>query len=182
MKVSWARERVAMLLSAAVLLLPLAAGAGYVVYKHQWAQARLAELEPRYARLLGLHESRANLATAQEQANSLLAQFAYPSTQEVSQAGNDAQQRVRSIFAQAGVEVVSSQVLPAKSDKGFDRIPVSVRLEGEMTALQSALAVLSAQSPPIFVDSFSLQTVGVVKPDAPPKLASQLSLSVLRVR
>lgn len=58
----------------------------------------------------------------------MLTQYAYPGSMEVTQAGNDAQQRVRGIFIQAGLDLVSSQVLPPKIRKQFDRIPLTVRL------------------------------------------------------
>lgn len=176
------RERIALAVSIGLLLLPVIAGGIYVAYKHQWAEGRLAELEPRYARLLGLQSSRAGLASAESEARALLGHYAYPGSQDVSQAGNDAQQRLRSIFSAAGLEVVSSQVLAPKTEKNFDRIPLTVRLEGELAAFQSAFVVLASQSPAILVDGFGVQTIGVVKPDAPQRLASQLSLSVLRVR
>ena len=111
----------------------------------------------------------------------MLTQYAYPGSMEVTQAGNDAQQRVRGIFTQAGLDLVSSQVLPPKLEKQFDRIPLTVRLEGGLVALQSALVVLSGQSPAILVDGFSVQTVGVVKVDMPQRLAIQFDLSVLRM-
>ena len=40
--------------SILICLLPFAVAGAYIYHKHQWAQARLDELEPRYARLAGL--------------------------------------------------------------------------------------------------------------------------------
>jgi general secretion pathway protein M len=111
-----------------------------------------------------------------------LARHAYPSSQDVAQAGSDAQQRVRDIFAKAGLEVASTQVLPAKPVEGFDRIPLVLRVEGNLTALQSALMVLPSQSPSLFVEGFNVQVIGAFRPDAPQRLSMQVNLFVLRVR
>ena len=48
------RDSVVLTITVIVLLLPLALLGYYMAQKHQWAQDRLAELEPRYSRLLGL--------------------------------------------------------------------------------------------------------------------------------
>lgn len=174
------RETAALAITLAALALPLAGVALYVYQKHQWAQDRLSELEPRYARLLGMEAGAESLRQASERAQALLAQYIYPQEQDANQAGNDAQQRVRSILTSAGLSIASSQVLAPKEEKGFERIPVSVRAEGEMLALQTALAGLAEQKPAILIDAMVVQGYG-----APVKgvqtLAVQFSFSVLRV-
>ena len=47
-------EKAALAISVLILVLPLALAGWYVVQKHRWAQDRLRELEPRYARMLGM--------------------------------------------------------------------------------------------------------------------------------
>lgn len=182
MKRLFSRSAIALTLTLGTLLLVLVGIVLFILQQHQMAQSQLADLEPRYARLLGLQASRTDLVRAETEASALLARYAYPSTQDVSQAGNDAQQRVRAVFSGAGLEIASSQVLPPKEDKFFDRIPLTVRMEGELVALQSALMVLSSQSPAIIVDGFTVQTIGFVKADIPQKLAVQFNMSVLRTR
>lgn len=173
------RETVVLLMTLIALALPLLAGSMYLYQKHQWAQNRLNEFEPRHARLLGLEGSRENLAQANARAQGLITQYAYPSEQDANQAGNDAQQRIRSLLVASGMDISSSQVLAAKEEKGFERIPLSVRAEGEMVALQTALAGLTEQVPAILVDAVVVQGQG-----APVKgvqrLSVQLSLMVLR--
>jgi general secretion pathway protein M len=176
------RERAAMAVLVLLLLLPVAGAALYLWSKHQWATDRLAEVEPRYARLLGLEASQAELAQAQRAAQTHLARFAYPASQDASQAGADAQQRVRSVATVAGLTLVSSQVLPAKAEGGFDRIPLAVRMEGEMSALQAVLVVLASEQPVIHFESMNLQTIGAVKAEVPARLGIQFNLFVLRKR
>jgi len=170
--------------AAAVVLLALMAvwGGTFTWDAYRKAQGRMGELEPRYARLQGIRAKSKDLESTDANAAALLAQLAYPPTLEVTQAGNDAQQRLRTIFIGAGLEVMSSQVLPAKIEKEFDRIPLSVRLEGELLGLQSALAVLSSETPAIFVEGFSVQAIGAIRPDKAQRLGSQFSMYVLRIR
>lgn len=171
-----------LVLTLLLLCAPLAAAAYFVYNKHQWAQQKLEELEPRHARLLGLQAQKQGLDQQLGQARGRLAQLAYPAEQDINQAGNDAQQRVRDVFTGAGLEVVSSQVLPPVTEKPFDRIPLTVRLEGELLGLQSALAVLSGLQPAVLVEGLSVQTIGLVKADTPQRLAIQFNLSALRVQ
>ena len=180
MKRIFNREKIALAITLLLLVLPLALAGAYMVQKHRWAQDRLAELEPRYARLLGMEAAQGELEKTATQARALLDQYAYPASQDVSRAGNDAQQRIRNIFSAAGLDIVSSQVLAPKAEKSFDRIPLAVRAEGQLLALQSALVGLSSQSPAILIEGFNVQTVGAVKADKPQRLGVQFNLSVLR--
>ena len=181
-----ALRRAALLaLALAVALLPVAGGAWYVLHKHTWAQERLAQLEPRYARLLGLEAQRTELQAALQRAGTLRGQYIYPATQDEAQTGNQAQQKVRDIFTAAGLPVISSQVLPSKGEKGFDRIPLVVRAEGEILAVQSALAVLGNQQPVIVINELDIQVQGGLANlnlKLAPRLSAQFTLSVMRER
>jgi general secretion pathway protein M len=171
------------LVLVAFLLALLAGGAlAYVAAKHRWAQAALAEIEPRYARLLGLQASAGDLDRALGERRTLLGRQAYLSSQDLAVASSDAQQRARELFTKAGLQVASTQILPPKPVEGFDRIPVVLRLEGDLAALQAALVALPAQAPTLFVEGFNVQSVGMPVPDAPYRLNIQVNLFVLRVR
>ncbi len=179
------REGLVLAGSLIVLLLPFLAAGWYVVHKHQWAQARLEELEPRYARLVGLEAQRPEIVAALTQADAARAQFTYPAALDANQAGNAAQQRIRDIFSSAGLQVISSQVMPPKEENSFDRIPITVRTEGEMLAVQSALAVLSSQMPVIIINELEILLPGGLNnanPKVTPRLSASFNLSVLRER
>ncbi len=156
--------------------------AAYLFSKHQSAEAMLAEVEPRYARLIGLQARAPDLDKALIDRKALLARHAYSATQDVARAGSDAQQRAREAFVSAGLVVSSTQLLPAKTMDGFDRIPVVLRLEGDYAAVQNALAGLGAQSPTLFIDGFNVQTVGMPTAEGSRRLNIQVNLFVLRVR
>ena len=179
------RKTTALLITVAVLLLPVVLAGLYVADKHRWAQDRLDELEPRFARLMGLGARRDELQQIRTQAADMLARHTYTTELDVTQAGNDAQQRIRQIFSQAGLSIVSTQVLPPKTEPHFDRIALVVRADGELLALQSALMVLDNQKPSIFIDEMTLQLLGPVRgapPGSGPRLASTFRVSVLKVR
>ncbi len=176
------RERLALAAAALLALLPLLALGLYVLDLRHAAEQRIAELEPRHARLAGLVAGREALDKAEAAARAQLGEITYAAAQDLTQAGNDAQQRVRTVFTSAGLQLVSSQVLPANDEKQFDRIPLMVRLEGDLAALQTALVALSRQTPAILIDGLNIQSVGTVRPDQPARLASQFNLSVLRLK
>jgi len=154
----------------------------YVATKHQWAQAALAQAEPRYARVAGLETSALELERALVNSRAALARQTYPSAQEVAVAGSDAQQRARELFTKAGLQVSSTQILAAKTVDGFDRIAIVLRLEGDYPALQAALAALPAQAPSLFLEGFNVQTIGIPRPEVLSRLNIQVNLFVLRVR
>ena len=165
------------------LLLPVAGAGAYVWREHRLTQQRLVDLEPRYARLAGLLERKAELEVMGTHANQQLARLAYPVTLDVTQAGNDAQQRIRTLFADSKLDIISIQVLtPVKEASNFDRIPINLRVEGDLAGLQNALALLSSQSPLVLVDTLSVQTIGAVKPTSIQRLGGQFNFFVLRVR
>jgi general secretion pathway protein M len=158
-----------------------AAGSYFVWMQNKLAEERLAEIEPRHARLLGLQAAQSALNSAQDSVQAIRQQLAYPASQDATQAGNAAQQRIRDIFARAGLQVLSSQVLSPKDDKGFDRISLTMQTEGDALALNSALALLSGLSPTIIVAEMEVQPQ-LIQSSAPPRLSVQFTLTVMRDR
>ena len=181
------REWVILAATICVVVLPLMALGGYALQKYQRTQAGMAEMEPRYARLAGLDRQRDEIGQVLKRAVDIRAAYVYPAAQDAVQAGNAAQQKVRDLLTKAGLTIVSSQVLPAKEEKGFDRIPITVRAEGELLAVNTALSVLDEQLPVIFISSVEMGsqqplTMGSTSPKMIPTITLQLNLSVLRER
>ena len=172
------------ILAATVLALlsPIVAGGVYVYQKHQWAVARLAELEPRFARLEGILAAQHELDKAKQQAEAMLGAYLYPADKVLNQAGNEIQQQVRDTLSASGLRVGSSQVLPPKVDNAnLDRIQLTIKAEGELLALQTALIGLQGIKPAVFVDSMSVNVMGAARAEAPQNLSIQLELSAWRV-
>ena len=179
MKRNARRDLSVVLVTLALVLTPLGLLGAYLYSKYEWATQRIAEVEPRHARLSGLIAHKDSLALAQAQAVDRLGQYLHPAGQDANQVGNDVQQRIRSVLSTAGLSIVSTQVLAAKEEKNFERIPLVVRAEGDMMAVQLALAALDEQKPAILTEGFVLQAAA-----APVKgvqrLAVQLNLVILR--
>lgn len=160
----------------------LAAAAVQVAWRtHQEAAQQIETLEPRIARLAGLGSDRTKLAEGAKALTEQVQRHAYPASRDATQAGNDAQQRARELFARAGLEVASIQVLPPRTSGGFDRIPITLRVDGELAAVQAALATLASASPTLFVEGFSMQGANGAEPAAP-RVMAELQLFALRVR
>lgn len=166
-----------------VLLAALVVGgiAGVVWNRHQAVQDQLSTIEPRYARILGLKSERARMETLANQSREALVRHVYPVATDGTQAGNQAQQRARALFTQSGLEVSSIQALPARTVGRFDRIPISMRAEGELLGLQTALAAMPSLAPTLFVESLNIQ-VSDPRSNGEPRLGVQLEMYVLRAR
>ena len=166
----------------ALTLMALVGGVSYIAWGvKQRAEQQLADIEPRHARLLGLLAAQSTLDGTMEKVQALRAELIYPSTQDAAQAGNAAQQRARDILTSAGLQVLSSQVLQPKEDTGFDRIALTFRTEGHAVALLGALVALRSQTPTLVVSELEVQSQST-QPDAAPRLAVQLTLTVMRAR
>ena len=181
-RVAFSRIALLQALTVLVMLLPVVFG-GYTVWvKHNRVTGIVADLEPRYARMQGLLARGAEVRAMDAKAQELLLQLAYPATQDLAKTGNEAQQRIRSLFTDSQLDVVSIQVMPGKVEGKFDRISISMRVEGGMPGFQVALERLAAQSPVILVDSMTLQTVGTARPASVQRTGGQFVFSVFRIR
>ena len=107
-------DRLAFLLLLAVPLAVLMGLGVYAFQKYRWASQQLADLEPRYARMLGLQQQQAGIEEALAQQRAQLGQYAYPASTEGTQAGNAALQQVRGLMTSAGMLISSAQALPAR--------------------------------------------------------------------
>ena len=163
----------------AVLLAALLAGQ-YVLRKHLWAVETLEQIEPRYARLLGLRDTAEKLEEALKQSRTALSRLGYTSERDAAQVGNDMQQVVRRALQTAGLSVASSQVLSPRSESGFERISVSVQAEGALSGVQLALSALQTETPRMVFDSVVLQATGRNAEDGTPIISCRLTVAVLR--
>lgn len=182
--ISTGSRRISVLQAVTVIfmLLPILGCAYYVWTEHIAIEKQLSDLEPRYARLQGLLERQVELRALQGQLETQLARLAYPATDDVTKAGNDAQQLIRTLLVESKLDVSSIQVLPAKQEGSFDRIQISLRAEGDIMAFHAALHKLSNQTPAVLLDNMTLQTIGAVRPASVQRLGGQLTLAVFRVR
>lgn len=154
----------------------------YVVKKHEEAQNKLEQIEPRFARLVGLISRRADLVMFTAEADQAISRLSFPTGQDTAQTGNEAQQRIRTLFTDSKLDIGSIQVLPVREGTHFDRIPINIRVEGDINGIQNALNMLSTQSPVIGVESWGIQAIGAVRPASSQRLGAQFNLFIARGR
>lgn len=163
------------------LILGLLAAAGwYVLSWHDAAEARIEEIEPRHARLLGLKNADAPLRKAVLDAYGQLRHWSYAPDQDVVKAGNDVQQRARRAAEAGGMSIVSSQVLPPRTEGKLELVTVTLTLEGTLTALQSTIVAMEKDSPVLFVESLSMRMAERGDPKAPQQVSAVLGLAAIR--
>lgn len=167
-------------IGAAVIVVAMAGQ--YIVREYLWAAERLEQIEPRYARLLGLRDSAGALEQALTQTRTALGHLGYGAKLDAAQVGNDLQQTVRRAFQTADISVSSSQVLAPRVEPGLERISVSVAAEGSLSAVQVALAALQAETPRMMFDTVVLQAGGRVADDGTPVVSIRITVAVLRAQ
>jgi general secretion pathway protein M len=149
------------------------------------AEAPLAAIEPRYARLAGLKEVAPQIERGVAEIGETLARHAYPATGGTDRIGTDFQQRVRRVAESAGMGVTGSQILPVRAATGFSQIPVAVTVEGSLEGLRTMLLGLREETPSIQVDSIVIQTRARRRARVAPvdqHLTAQMNLSVLQLQ
>lgn len=158
------------------------AGAMYVRSKERWADAKLDEIEPRYARLKGLMLAENELRTASSAVQENVEKVVYPASLEVDRASSELQQRVKKLFESAGMTVVTSRILEPKPGKEFDLLSVSFSVNGGLSNLQTALSAIRREAPLLKVDDFVLQPQRRQLLSDPELVISTLTVSALRGR
>lgn len=175
------KDSLLQLLTGLLVLAALLAGGAYVVKKHLWAQQTLADVGPRYQRLLGITQSEAQMQQALQRSTQLLDAYTYPAERDTGQIGTDIQQKLRAAFSGTQMVIQSSQVLPEQEQEGhLLAIPVEVRMEGNLQSLRQGLVALSAQRPTIQIASISLQAGRKLSPYDPIQLIVQARFFVWR--
>lgn len=170
------------------LALLLAIPLGYLVNKTVWANELIADIEPRYARLLGLQQVAERIERSRDQADATLRAQAYPVSLDADRAGADLQQRLRALAQQAGLNMLGSQVVttaPAPREGSpaalFERIAITVTLDADLSALQTMLGLLREERPAIHVESLNLQPARAAGDGSAQRLNVQMALNALRV-
>lgn len=171
------------LLAAGCVLLAVLAWAGWtVVAKYRQASEQLADIGPRHARLAGMLQNKELFAQSASALQANLAQFVYPATDDASQTGNAALQKVRDLATARGLRVASSQSAAPRDEKGFDRIGLVLRVEGDWEQLVALLRELAQQRPVIFTNTLQVGVQQRGLRDQPQSMFGQLDLYVLKER
>jgi general secretion pathway protein M len=131
-------------------------GAALLVSTYQLYQSK-ARLAPQISRLQGLAAAEQDIAQAVKTSSDQLAQLAYMTKTDSGVLGNNMQQSMRELFAQAGLTVSGSQVLPVVEQDSFTRIRIRLTAKGEMSALTEVLELLQMQRRVVVIDTLELK-------------------------
>jgi general secretion pathway protein M len=170
------------LLTVLLVLAPFTAAGLYVWQKHQGAVEKIAQWEPRHARLQGILMQQAEFETAAQLAQTLLNVFVYPAEADGTKTANDVQQRIKSTFEQAGFKIESLQTREGPETGDFLRLKITVRVDGNINHLHAALLLLRNQTPILTLDSMRLNNEGPLSRASVQRITGQLEFTALRAK
>lgn len=119
----------------------------------------IAMIEPKTSRLLGILQSAETLAVASDTAQSRLRELSYPPDMDAAATAATMQQNIRELMMGAGMTISGSQILPQLKSSDFDRLRLDITAEGNIEALDAALASLESLRPLVFVESFKVTPI-----------------------
>lgn len=163
---------------AALLLIVALRGLGWYLDGSE----RLADSEPRYARLQGYIHSVDALRDSSAAIDQALDGLTYSADRDVAATGAAAQQQLRRLLESAGMAVSGSQVLSPEEHEGFQEIRMDLEASGSMAALEQALIALREARPLVFVQSLQVTPVRTRSRNAPDEQNIALSLNVSVVK
>jgi general secretion pathway protein M len=143
--------------------------------------AEVDRLRPRIARLSGLEASEARIDEQLQGATRQLRELVYAASGDSSALAATLQADIRRIFEEAGMDVANSQVLPVRSEEGFERISLKVTLRGGIDALDASLRGLSALRPRVLVETMDVYPSRSGNREADQTVGAVIQVAVLRV-
>lgn len=150
-----------------------------LAWRYQWASDRLAEIEPRYARLAGLVAAEPQLAEQTAAARKALGALAYPPEQTAEKIGADLQQRIRASAEAAGLRVLSTQILPPRRQGEVEFVLLNTSLQGDGDQFRDFLVGLRGVVPAIHIETIVMHRERA-REAVSPKLY-QLGFSAIRL-
>lgn len=156
-------------------------------------------IEPKTSRLLGIMESADKLAVAADTAKARVQELAYAPDRDAAATAAAMQQNIRELMTGAGLSISGSQILPQLKSAEFDRLRLDITAEGNIEALDGALANLESMRPLVFVESLKVTPLrsrnqnrgrlrgreplpGDVSTEDPRRLTARLQLFSLRLK
>ncbi|TXS91329.1 general secretion pathway protein GspM [Parahaliea maris] len=119
-------------------------------------QADIERVAPRVARLEGIRQRENELKQALSSVDGTVTNLVYPPGRDRASVAATMQKDVREILIDAGLAVANSQILPDDSDEGFEVVRLDVTVSGDLSALDVALAGLSAYRPRLMIESLDI--------------------------
>ncbi len=175
------RARIVLLSTLLVMFLVLSLLSLSAWELRQENNGRRAEIEPRIARFLGVHQQHETLRKAVDAIARKPSRLLYSGAVDMTKTGTLMQKEVRSALSAWGVKVVASKVLAVKSDQGVDLVGLSITAEASMEALESLLLNLSELRPVVLLKEITLTPKAVRGVGGVQQLSIRMRLVSLRL-
>ena len=165
-----------------LILAPFAGAGVYVWQKHEAALEKMAQWEPRHARLQGILAQENEFASAAQLAQSLLNVFVYPAEVDGTKVANEAQQRIKTALEQAGFRVESIQAKEGAESGDFLRLKITARVDGNVNHLLKSMLILRDQNPVLTVNGMRFNNEGPLSKASVQRITGQIEFTVLRAK
>lgn len=142
---------------------------------------QIESIEPRIARLQGLIDHESDMQGALGAVSAGVRDSVYPATADAATVAANLQAEVRQIFADAGMDISNSQVLPVRAKERFDYVAVKIVAKGSLEQLQQGLAEMALFRPAVWIEHFDA-TPGRSRRNAPDEQELTVSLQLLTLR
>jgi hypothetical protein len=151
------KPALAVLASTATVLIALGVLAAFSLHTRlAWVDRSISAIEARYSRLQGVVEAAAPINDAAAQVAAQFSLFAFPATLESGLAATTLQQSVRQLADSVGVNIVTMQDLPPRTEDGFESLLVMMTATGPSESIHRFVLGLGGAQPRLFVDSATL--------------------------
>lgn len=164
-----------------VLLLGFGVALSVILHAEHSAEQKLADLEPRIARLEGLQGAGPKIGQALAAQKKQLDQLVYDTAPGLDRVGAQLQQTIRSALMQAGLSIQGSQVFTPKpqSSASIGSVDIQLNVLGNLDQLRSGIVALSAIRPRVYVTELMVQPIRRGKDEGSQRVSATIKISAL---
>lgn len=148
--------------------------------RYQRYQVDIARMMPRMAQLEGIFQAQERINTAVIAVREELAKYVYAPSIDDAALNSEIQNKARSAFAEAGMQVAGSQILPPKPTETFNQLMLDLSATGSLESLEVALHGLKQMRPRLLIDSIRIEPVRSVRDTNTQSVQVNLRLFALR--
>jgi general secretion pathway protein M len=148
--------------------------------RYQRYQADIERMLPRMAQLEGIFQAQERINSAVTSVRDEVANYLYPPDADDAALNSEIQNRARSAFAEAGMQVAGSQILPPRPTQTFNQLMLDLSATGSLESLEAALHALEQTRPRLLIDSIRIEPVRNVRDTNTQSVQINLRLLALR--
>lgn len=151
-----------------------------MLLRYQRYQSEIDRMMPRMAQIKGIQDAQQQIETAVAVAADEVARYVYPGAADDAALNSELQNKVRSAFTDAGMQVSGSQILPARPAGSVSQLLLDLTAVGSLEALETALGALKQAQPVILVDSLRIEPVINTRADRTQSVQVNVRVSALK--